>query len=341
MLQRSLASALRPYDDVRNSMLAIGVLLLAVASLLAVWLARSATRPVEDLTKAAQRLEAGDYAVEVPPASTTELRGLASAFNAMRTAVADREATIRHQADHDALTGLPTRARMIGRTRCASLGSRAARIRAVVIVCLIEIQQFQSIIGSFGHAAGDEVLREVARRLAAYEGEPRPRRAYRHGSIPGDPRLRRQRGQRPRQARSSSIGCAALRLRRCLASARDAASGSVASPTTAPAPPSSCSGPISALFRAKETGAAVGYYVEGDDSSHRHRLSILGELRRAIDSNELELHYQPKVDARTGAGGRMRGAGALAASATWTSSRRAISFRMPSARAPSVRSPPG
>ena len=55
-----------------------------------------------------------------------------------------------------------------------------------------------------------------------------------------------------------------------------------------------------ALYRAKEAGVAVGMYLEGDDSSHRHRLSILGELRRAIASNQLELHYQPKVDAATG-----------------------------------------
>ncbi len=110
VLQRSLASALRPYDDVRNSMFAIGALLLAIASVLAVLLARSATKPVDDLTKAAQRLEAGDYSVEVPPASMSEMKGLANAFNAMRAAVADRESTIRHQANHDALTGLPTRA---------------------------------------------------------------------------------------------------------------------------------------------------------------------------------------------------------------------------------------
>jgi predicted signal transduction protein with EAL and GGDEF domain len=38
-----------------------------------------------------------------------------------------------------------------------------------IAVCLFEIQQFQSIIGSFGHAAGDEVLSEVGRRLTALQ----------------------------------------------------------------------------------------------------------------------------------------------------------------------------
>jgi diguanylate cyclase len=56
-----------------------------------------------------------------------------------------------------------------------------------------------------------------------------------------------------------------------------------------------------ALYRAKEGGTTIGFYREGDDSSHRHRLAILGELKHAIVADELELHYQPKVDAKTGA----------------------------------------
>jgi EAL domain-containing protein (putative c-di-GMP-specific phosphodiesterase class I) len=55
-----------------------------------------------------------------------------------------------------------------------------------------------------------------------------------------------------------------------------------------------------ALHRAKETGVIVGRYREGDDSSHRQRLAILGDLRHAIVADELQLHYQPKVDASTG-----------------------------------------
>ena len=97
-----------------------------------------------------------------PPASTTELKGLASAFNAMRTAVADREATIRHQANHEPLTGLPTRARVTA-ILDELLTTGASSRNGPISICLVEIQQFQSIIGSFGHAAGDEVLSEVAR----------------------------------------------------------------------------------------------------------------------------------------------------------------------------------
>jgi diguanylate cyclase (GGDEF)-like protein len=297
VLQRSLASALRPYDNVRNSMFAIGALLLAIASALAVWLARSTTKPVEDLTKAAERLKSGDYDVDVPPASTTELKGLASAFNAMRSAVADREATIRHQANHEALTGLPTRARITAILDELLNGAKAAS-RAVSI-CLVEIQQFQRIIGSFGHAAGDEVLSEVARRLAAHEGRP-----DRVGHIGTDRFIVLLESVDAAQAPSS-----AERIVERLRGSFDYAgvsfqleirAGVVVFPTDGGHAAELLQRADLALYRAKETGVTVGVYLKGDDGNHRDRLAILGDLRRAIASDELELHYQPKVSAVTG-----------------------------------------
>ena len=297
VLQRSLGGALRPYDDVRNSMFAIGALLLAIASVLAVLLARSATKPVEELTKAAERLEAGDYGVEVPPASITELKGLASAFNAMRAAVADREATIRHQANHDALTGLPTRARIT--EILDELLTRAQLQAQTVTVCLVEIQQFQSIIGSFGHAAGDEVLSEVARRLTAHDEGP-----HRVGHIgtdrflillesighAGAPRQAEVIVERLRGSFEYSDVSFQLEMR----------AGVVMFPTDGMQAAELLQRADLALYRAKETGVTIGVYLQGDDSSHRQRLAILSELRRAIASDELELHYQPKVETSTG-----------------------------------------
>lgn len=297
VLQRSLASALRPYQDVRNSVLAIGIVLLAIATVLAVWLSRSATKPVEDLTKAAERLEAGDYTVEVPRTGTTELRGLASAFQAMRSAVADREATIRYQATHNALTDLPIRVRM-AEILDDLLRESQARNSAVTI-CLIQIQQFQSIIGSFGHAAGDEVLREVARRLVQYEGKQ-----DRVGHVGTDRFLVLL--ECPDHAGAAPAAEAiAGRLRGSFDYAGVALQleirvGVVVSPTDGNQAAELLPRADLALYRAKEAGTPIGFYRKGDDSSHRHRLAILGELKSAITSNELELHYQPKVDAQTG-----------------------------------------
>jgi diguanylate cyclase (GGDEF)-like protein len=270
VLQRSLASAMQPYNELKNSMFAIGALLLAVASVLAVLLARSATKPVEDLRKAAGRLEAGDYSVAVPLAGTTELKGLASAFNAMRSAVADREATILHQANHNALTGLPTRPAISAIIE--KILTRAKPAKRAVTVCLVEIQQFQSITGSFGHAAGDEVLSEVARRLLAHE-----RAAERVGHIGTDQFLVVLEGiGHERAAREAEAIVERLR------------------------------GSFDYSGVSFQLEMRVGVVVFPTDGMHaaellqRADLALYRAKEGGVAANALALHYQPQVDASSG-----------------------------------------
>ena len=296
VLQRSLESALKPYNDVNNSMFLIGAILLAVASALAVWLARTATRPIEALTEAAQRFEAGDYTVEVPPVRTTELKGLANAFNAMRTAVADREATIRHQADHEPSTGLPNRTRITSILDSLLMSARPTDL--TLSLCLIEIQQFESIIGSFGHSAGDEVLSEVARRLTTLGN------SLEHVGHIGTDRfvvLVESSGIQPSDAAAGIVD----RLRgpfdfEGVSFHLEIRAGAVVYPVDGGSAAELLQHADLALYRAKESGAAIGAYLQGDDDNHRKRLAVLGELQHAIATNELELHYQPKVAAGTG-----------------------------------------
>jgi diguanylate cyclase len=296
VLQRSLSSALRPYNEVRNSTFAIGSLLLAVALALAVLLARSATKPVEELTAAAERLEAGDYSAEVPLPSTSELKHLANAFNAMRAAVADREATIQYQANHDVLTRLQTRPRIT--LILDEMLVKAQFMKQSVAIYLVEIQQLESIIGSFGHGAGDQVLSEVARRLSALE-----HRRDHIGHIGTDrflilldsidPTMVEYQAERMLERLRASFDYSGVSFQ------LDIRIGVVVFPTDGAQAPELLQRADLALIRAKETGGTVGVYLPGDDNSHRHRLTILGELRQAIASNELELHYQPKVEVRT------------------------------------------
>lgn len=297
VLQRSLSSALRPYEEMRNSMLAIGALLLACAAAVAVLLTRSATRSVEDLTRAAARLEAGEYDIEIPRGGPAELEGLAGAFDGMRAAVAAREASIRHQADHHPLTGLATRARISAILHEVLAGARQAG-RAVT-VCLVEVQQLHSVVGSFGHAAGDQVLREVARRLAGNGG-----RSDRMAHVGTDQFLAiHESGEVADPARRAAALVERLRGPFDYAGVSfqlEMRAGAAAFPADGATAEELLQRADLALLRAKETGAAVGVYLKGDDGHHRHRLSILGKLRRAIEADELELHYQPKVVAATG-----------------------------------------
>jgi diguanylate cyclase len=296
VLQRSLSSALRPYNEVRNSTFAIGSVALAVALVLAVLLARSATRPVEELTAAAERIEAGNFCSEVPLPSTSELKHLANAFNAMRAAVADREATIQYQANHDVLTRLQTRSRIT--SILDEMLIQARLTKQSVVIYLVEIQQLESIIGSFGHGAGDQVLSEVAQRLTALED----RRDHIGHIGTGrflvlldsiNPSMVDFQAERMVESLRASFDYSGVSFQ------LDIRIGVVVFPKDGAQSAELLQRADLALIRAKETGETVGAYLPGDDSSYRHRLTILGELRHAIASNELELHYQPKVEART------------------------------------------
>ena len=297
VLQQSLAGSLRPYKQLRGSILAIGLAILVVACALAALLARSATRPVDDLTHAAQRLEAGDYSTPVPAARTTELSRLASAFNAMRSAVAERERTIRHQSRHDPLTGLPTRLHMTEVLDGLLIAAR--RQNRSLTACIVEIQQFKGISGSLGHAASDEVLRAVAERLAA--GTELHERVARIATdqflvvlenVDGPEALRRagEVGELLRLPLDYAGVSLQLETRIGLSVFPD--DGARAAELVQRAD--------LALYRAKESGAMVGAFVHGDDDMRRQRLEILGDLRRAISAGELELHYQPKVSLPSG-----------------------------------------
>ena len=94
----------------------------------------------------------------VPPAHTGWIATLDDVTDRLRA-----ESQLSHQATHDALTGLPNRMLLEDRLRqaCARLrrGSRS------VTVMFVDLDAFKDVNDRFGHAAGDEVLVTVGRRL--------------------------------------------------------------------------------------------------------------------------------------------------------------------------------
>jgi diguanylate cyclase (GGDEF)-like protein len=81
-----------------------------------------------------------------------------------RRMVSQRTGELRHQALHDALTGLPNRALILDRVEHAL--ARARRQKTSLAVMFLDLDGFKDINDTFGHAAGDDLLRGVSARLS-------------------------------------------------------------------------------------------------------------------------------------------------------------------------------
>ena len=91
LMQRSLREALAPYERLRlilSSLFAVG---LAVSIIGAMFIARSVTRPVQELAEGVRRIEQGDYNLQVRVTQSDEIGRLAQAFNHMGRGLAEKE----------------------------------------------------------------------------------------------------------------------------------------------------------------------------------------------------------------------------------------------------------
>ncbi|MCA0145789.1 GGDEF domain-containing protein [Blastococcus sp. LR1] len=107
--------------------------------------------------------EAGEAPAELGGDVLARLRGVGDqATTALQKARLHE--TVRHQATHDALTGLPNRVLFLERLE-TTLAATAADGNLGVLFC--DLDRFKDVNDTLGHAAGDELLRQVAARLRA------------------------------------------------------------------------------------------------------------------------------------------------------------------------------
>ena len=205
---------------------------------------------------------------------------------------------LRHAATHDPLTGLPTREVLLERlqgelTRDAVDGERIA-------ILFVDLDHFKRVNDSLGHGSGDEVLREMARRIVRCLGEEDT--ASRYG---GDELVILH----PRATAGSEAELAAQILATTaqpivISSKEVVVSASIGVAMCAPGektPEQLLREADTALYTAKLRGRArLQQFNEELYAQAERRLQIESDLRLALRAAQLFVVYQPQVSLKTG-----------------------------------------
>ncbi|MFA7270762.1 MAG: PAS domain S-box protein [Sterolibacterium sp.] len=217
------------------------------------------------------------------------------------------EDQLSHQANHDDLTGLANRSLLMDRIRQAI--ANAHRYGHSAAVLLVDLDHFKYINDSMGHAAGDQVVRQVAQRLSgcAREGDT----VARMGGDEFVLVLNRVEDEQDVARVLERIVDSISKPMRVEGRELHITSSLGASlfPKDGDNPENLLRYADTAMYRAKEQGRD-GYWFYTADMNTRmmERLTLEGNLRHALENQEFILHYQPQVDIRSG---RIVGAEAL------------------------------
>ena len=211
------------------------------------------------------------------------------------SAMKNSEHELAHLAHHDPLTDLPNRLLFTDRAEQA-LASAQVHKRGCALL-LMDLDHFKIINDSLGHNVGDQLLKLVAERLSGLFG-------------PGVTLARLGGDEFAVLAESCpQVVQAAALAQRMLNAMKDpfifdgnqlfisASIGISLFPSDALSAEQLLRNADSALFKAKSAGRE-GYalYTEELTAHAQHRVEIAGELRRALDQQELRVYYQPVHD---------------------------------------------
>jgi diguanylate cyclase (GGDEF)-like protein len=238
-----------------------------------------------------------------------ETRFLAAAASVLSAGLKriDSEERLAFLAQFDPLTGLPNRALLFD--RFGQMIVQAKRHGSQLGVLFVDLDEFKLVNDSLGHAAGDELLREIARRVqgAVRSGDTVARIAGDEFAIVlGD------------LARIEDAGFVAQKILDRLAAPLTVAGhelfitasiGAAAFPSDGDNAEALLGAADAAMYRAKQSGRnAFQFFTQEINQRTRARALLGAELRRALERDEFQLVYQPKFELRSD---RLSGAEAL------------------------------
>jgi diguanylate cyclase (GGDEF)-like protein len=266
--------------------------------------------PLAKLGQATREIGRGNLVTDVGIRRGDEIGKLATSFEDMSRNLRQSHEQISYLAYHDSLTGLPNR---LVFSEALERVTHTRRYRQVLALLFVDVDDFKRINDLLGHQAGDELLREIADRLASvvrpYDTVSRreavqPRNAV--ARVGGDEFLILLANlDDPLQAAGVAqriLDKLAIPMR---AGERNVQVNASIGITTHPQDGDTAEALIRnadiAMYEAKQQGKNQYRFCTAEmNDALIERVEMEHALRKAIERNELRLHYQPQVDAETG-----------------------------------------
>ncbi len=301
LLQRSVSEATAPYRNLQLTLLILNALGILVAVVGSYFTARRIATPLKQLAQIATRFGRGDYSGEMAKLGDDEIGALSTAFESMRAGIVRREAEIGRLAYWDTLTNLPNRARFT--LLLADAMAQATKDQHPLHILMMDLDRFKNVNDVLGHSFGDALLRQVAERLKAVIGT--------RGSHGGE--VARMGGDefavllpQTHVADARAVAARILKAFEVPISLEDqtvdlgAGIGIAGFPVHGIDAEALLSRAEIAMYAAKKTGNEAVVYDPILDKGSQQSLSMLSELRRALDREEFRLFVQPKIAMNTG-----------------------------------------
>jgi diguanylate cyclase (GGDEF)-like protein len=277
----------------RSDVLELAGVAVVVALLCAVMITRSITRPLALTVALARHIADGKLDSPMPTAGRDEVGRLITALGEMRDSLGQREARIVDLAFRDPLTGLANRT--LFNDRLGQAVGTAMRTGHAMSVLLIDLDRFKNVNDVLGHPVGDELLKQVAMRLTR---ELR-RTTDTVARIGGDEFAVLLTAQgREGAAKVARQLLTTLDTPVTIEGQTVDVSGSIGIatfPDDGGNPTELMAHADSAMYVAKQTSSGYAAFATSMARTAEHGLSLLSDLRRAVDENQFYLQFQPKI----------------------------------------------
>lgn len=250
-------------------------------------------RPIERVSRALKRISNSEPNVRLPRFMANEIRNLVDSFTEMNHQIKRRQSALEHQAMHDSLTGMPNRILLLDRLEQAIYTARREKTSLALI--MLDLDRFKEVNDTLGHHTGDIVLQKVSSYLASALRE-----SDTIARLGGDEFAILLPDTDAAHARNVAHKIISSMEKQIIVDGHklymSGSMGITLFPLHGEDPNTLLKRADVAMYMAKRSNEQFSFYDVEHDPNSVSRLSLISDLHKAIERDELEIYFQPKLD---------------------------------------------